>query len=255
MKPDAAILRVWRMFDDFPMETISKVWVYQQSGAGRQRSVGEMRTDRERYGLSGNCFDLSLWLLEEFRKSGVTAYPVGDRLGTTEAHAAVVALGEGGERYLCDLGDQWISPVLIDVGQESFTGERLGGFFPAAEVQVCRPANQKLEIHYHRPNGKMSSQIYDLTPVDLADFLKAAEHSQNTIHPVPLIERRISFLRETAHWEFDEWKIVLSTSAGLYDRRQDDASLEDLAKVIADVTGMKEKVLFSVLLKYWEWKS
>ncbi len=144
-----------------------------------------MKEHHERYGITGNCFDLAIWLLHEFKKEGIEAYPIGHDLGTTEAHVAVVPKNEDGRRYLCDLGDQWLIPVLVDADHPSFTSERLTGFFPAAEIEV-QPHQDTVTILYHRPNGKMSSQKFDLVPLELSSFWKAAEISQNTIKKSPL---------------------------------------------------------------------
>ncbi|WP_232336767.1 hypothetical protein [Planococcus lenghuensis] len=71
-------------------------------------------------------------------------------------HAAVIALDENGYRYLCDLGDQWVSPILVDNTSETFTPEPLSGFYPAARVAVTA-AGQHVEIQYHQPAGKWRS--------------------------------------------------------------------------------------------------
>lgn len=40
--PDA-ILRTWRRFDAFPMETLTKAWFYHQGGDQKQRNVSMMK--------------------------------------------------------------------------------------------------------------------------------------------------------------------------------------------------------------------
>ena len=132
MHAPTEILRIYQHFDRHPMENLTKAWIYSLSGAGRQRTVEQMRKQRGELGLSGNCFDLTLWLLEEFSKAGLLAYGVGHNLHTDEAHVAVVVHDNDGYRYLCDLGDQWIQPVLIDKSHPAFTTELRHGFFPAA---------------------------------------------------------------------------------------------------------------------------
>ncbi len=47
-------------------------------------------------GVTGNCYDLAIWLLDEFDNDGITAYPIGHDLGTDDAHVAVMALDEEG---------------------------------------------------------------------------------------------------------------------------------------------------------------
>ncbi|WP_239984524.1 hypothetical protein [Lentibacillus sediminis] len=129
-------METWHKFDNFPMEILSKLWVFNQEKEGSQRDVSLMKEHRQRYGLSGNCFDLTIWLLDELGKNGVEAYPIGHDLNTEDAHVAVIALDEIGNRYLCDLGDQWIVPVLIDGNSEDFGFDKHSRFFPAAEIQV-----------------------------------------------------------------------------------------------------------------------
>ena len=94
-----AILRTWRKFDSFPMETLTKAWFYHQAGDGRQREVSMMKEHYQEYGIAGNCFDLSIWLLDEFTKDGVEAFPIGRSFKTERAHAAVIALDERGRRF------------------------------------------------------------------------------------------------------------------------------------------------------------
>ncbi|CAM4290481.1 hypothetical protein BAMA_03870 [Bacillus manliponensis] len=130
------IVTTWRKFDSFPMETLTKAWFYQKGTTKKQRSVSLMKEHREEYGITGNCFDLAIWLLDEFKNDGITAYPIGRHLHTERAHVAVITLDEKGRRYLCDLGDQWLDPILIDSNSEDYTDEILSGFFPAAKVQV-----------------------------------------------------------------------------------------------------------------------
>src|SRR4029453_1755746 len=109
-----AILRVWRKFDRFPMETLTKVWFYKQNTAKKQREVSLMKEHYAQYGITGNCFDLTIWLLHEFENEGIEAYSVGHDLGTPDAHVAVIAKDEKGNRYFCDLGDQWLNPIQIE---------------------------------------------------------------------------------------------------------------------------------------------
>ncbi|MBT2571342.1 hypothetical protein [Planococcus sp. ISL-110] len=215
MEAPAEILSVWRQFDGFPMETLTKAWHYQQSGEQKQRSVALMKQHRDQFGITGNCFDLAIWLLAAFDEAGVKAYPVGSGLGTEQSHAAIMAEDADGSRFLCDLGDQWIQPILVDVDNPEFKSDRLPGFFPGAEVQIA-PADKKIEVIYYRPNGKQSNQVYGIDAVERKDFLEAAEYSQHHIHPKPLVEVRLRGKGETVHWEFDNWESFLSTSTRLY---------------------------------------
>ncbi|GGF29278.1 hypothetical protein GCM10010954_30520 [Halobacillus andaensis] len=246
--PSEDILKTWRKFDHFPMETVSKLWVYNKHKAGRQRDIAQMREDRQKYGLSGNCFDLAIWLLDEFKKDGIKAYPIGHDIDAEGAHVAVIAVDETGGRYLCDLGDQWITPILIDSHRQDFSEEKLSGVFPAAKIQV-KPGREHLEILYHRPNGKVSKQTYDTTPIEAEEFRTAAEASQNRISPPPLIECRVGYKDETAHWEFDDWEITWSTTEGLI-KKESNETMSELADVIETTTGMDKGIVQTVLELY-----
>ncbi|MDI5789086.1 hypothetical protein PO124_13705 [Bacillus licheniformis] len=72
--------------------------VYHQAGDGRQREVSMMKEHYQEYGIAGNCFDLSIWLLDEFTK---TEWKLSNRpfVQTERAHAAVIALDERGRRF------------------------------------------------------------------------------------------------------------------------------------------------------------
>ncbi|KOP71135.1 hypothetical protein ACFFHH_04300 [Cytobacillus solani] len=248
MLPPNGILTTWGKFCDFPMETLTKAWFYQKSSRRKQRSVSLMKEHREQYGISGNCFDLAIWLLDEFEKDGIEAYPIGNYLNTEKAHTAVVALDERGRRFLCDLGDQWLKPILIDSAQHDFTGEILSGFFPAAQVQI-KPVSSSVEVIYYRPSGKLSRQVYHTEPLDLKLFMEAAEYSQNQIRPRPLLEVRTPYKSEIAHWEFCNWESYLSTSEGLFKEEQL-LTIEEWVERIHSKTRYDRKFLFEALEFY-----
>lgn len=248
MQAPENILAVWRRFDGFPMETLTKAWFYPRAGENKQRSVEMMKEHRQRYGNTGNCFDLALWLLDEFRKEGVRAYGVGSDLGTMEAHAAVVAEDAQGWRYLCDIGDQWLQPILVDGSAPAFRSGKLAGFFPAAEVEIF-PAGRSVDIVYHRPGGKASEQTYELEPVDDEAFRQAAEFSQRHIYPKALLEVRIPYKAETAHWEFEHWESFLSTSEGLF-RDAPVSTLDEWVERIHEKTGFDRQFLKEALEIY-----
>jgi hypothetical protein len=248
MQAPLSIFSTWRKFDDFPMETLTKAWFYHKASNRRQRSVAQMREHRMQYGISGNCFDLALWLLDEFKLDGIEAYPVGHDMGTDEAHVAVVALDEKGNRYLCDLGDQWLNPILIDAKSNDYSNEKQSGFFPAAEVQIV-PIGNNIEVIYHRPNGKISKQSYITEPIDMDIFLGAAEYCQNHVYDKPLLEVRTPYQNEMAHWEFYNWQSFLSTTDGLFhDPRL--AKVEDWVEKINEMTGYNKQFLLETLRIY-----
>jgi hypothetical protein len=228
------ILTVWRKFDRFPMETLTKAWFLKNAPETRQRSVQRMREHRAEFGASGNCFDLALWLMDEFKGAGVSSYGVGDGWGTLDAHVAVIALGPDGKRYLCDLGDLWIQPFLID-SEPSVLGQKSSGLFPGAEISA-RVERGRLETTYHRPGGKQSRQEYDLNPVTEKEFFEFGDFSQQHLSR-PLVEMRLFQSNESAHWEFDGEKSFTSSMDGL----KEDPSLESpegWSQRIAAMTGM-----------------
>jgi len=46
MKATREVLQVWHMFDDYPMETITKAWYFSQPDEIKQRSVDLMKEHR-----------------------------------------------------------------------------------------------------------------------------------------------------------------------------------------------------------------
>ncbi|HSJ36706.1 MAG TPA: hypothetical protein VK945_00660 [Planococcus sp. (in: firmicutes)] len=249
MKASEEILAVWRKFDGFPMETLTKAWVYSKQDDPKQRDVETMKRHRGEYGVTGNCFDLAIWLLDAFKEAGVEAYPIGSELGTEDAHAAVVAVDSEGRRFLCDLGDQWLQPVLIDVDDAGYTDEKLAGYFPAAEIELIS-GRGTFKVVYHRPNGKFSTQTYTEDPVPMEEFLKAADFSQNHVYPKPLLEVRLPWEDEIAHWEFFNWKSFLSTSKGLYEDPPL-ATIEEWVERIHEKTGY-DKTFLKESLEYYK---
>lgn len=249
MKASQEILAVWRKFENFPMETLTKAWLYSTQANRKQRDVGTMKQHREEFGVTGNCFDLAIWLLHAFKEAGVEAYPIGSELGTGDDHAAVMAVDRKGRRFLCDLGDQWLQPILIDGGDAAYTDEKLAGFFPGAEVQVL-PENDAFKVVYHRPNGKFSAQIYSALPVSMKEFLAAADFSQSHVYPKPLLEVRLPWEDETAHWEFCNWKSFLSTSKGIVEDPPL-ATIDEWVERIHEKTGY-DKTLLKESLEYFK---
>jgi hypothetical protein len=250
MYPKQSILQTWKKFDGFPMETLTKAWYFDKGIPKKQRDVSQMKEHRERYGITGNCFDLALWLLDEFKKDGVKAYPIGSKFNTEKAHVAVIALDENGRRYLCDLGDQWLTPILVDTSAEDFSNDKLTGFFPGAKIQVLPENNGFIEILYHRPNGKKSTQTFNLEPIEMNAFMQAAEFSQNHIHPYPLFECRIPYKSEVAHWEFYNWESFLSTNDGLLHEEEQTDSIKHWVNVIHEKANYNKDFLFDALTKY-----
>jgi len=247
MKAPKNILDVWKRFDNFPMDTLTKGWLVYKKNFKRQRDVELMKEHKENYGMTGNCFDLALWLYDEFQKEGIESYFIGSHFHTPKAHVGVIAEDESGNRFLCDLGDQWIQPILIDPSID-FTEEKIDGFFPGAKVKVI-PSNEAVVIEYYRPNGKMSSQTYETKRIELDEFMEAANHSQSHVRSRVLLECRIPYKDEIAHWEFYNWESFLSTTEGLY-RDQPLETIEDWADRIHEKTGYNRKFLVEALSVY-----
>ncbi|WLR41531.1 hypothetical protein LC087_11590 [Bacillus carboniphilus] len=243
-----SILTTWRKFDNFSMDTLTKAWYYQRIGQAFQRNVSLMKEHREQFGVAGNCFDLAIWLLEEFKSDGMKAYPIGHELGTEAAHVAVIAVDEEGHRFLCDLGDQWLEPILIDKSAPDYSNEKLAGFFPAAHVQVI-PKPEHVEILYFRPNGKVSNQRYITNPVPLSDFIIAANSSQKTFKQEPLVEIRTPHQDDMAHWEFGHWRSFLSTNQGVIEDHPL-STIEEWTERIHAKTGYNGQVIREALMFY-----
>ena len=52
MRATSDVLAVWRKFDEFPMETLTKAWYFQSASGRKQRTVEQMKEHREQYGTS-----------------------------------------------------------------------------------------------------------------------------------------------------------------------------------------------------------
>lgn len=238
----AKILTIWKQFDHFPMETLTKAWVLKNRPELGQRDISEMKAHRAKTGASGNCFDLALWLWHEFEQTDISAYAIADSLGTLDAHVALIALDNTGQRFLCDLGDLWIQPIAIDSSSE----ELQDGFFTGARVKVLNQ-NNRLKVEYHRANKKISHQSYDLSPVSKSELIQAGEFSQRNLSS-PLVEMRIKENDETIHWEFDQYKSYFSRLAGL-EKEEPCVSDEAWAKRIANRTGMNASYVLECLIE------
>lgn len=245
LEPSSAVMDVWRTFDGFPMETLTKAWLHRRCGGPRQRTVREMAEHRRAFGTSGNCFDLAIWLLHDLQEAGVRAHAIGHDLFTPQAHVAVLAYDRG-QRYLCDLGDQWIRPVPINVPAGD-VAEPLPGYFPGARIRVAATADACV-VTYHRAAGKWSTQSYALAEVGRDELLRAGQHAQSLLRR-PLCEIRVPLAGEVAHWEFDNWSSRLSTEAALY-AEPPAGSLEAWCARIHRRTGMSPAVVEAALAVY-----
>jgi len=242
------ILKVWRKFDNVGMDTITKAYFYDKRDK-KQRSVMEMKEHFEKFGAGGNCFDLAIWLLDELKEAGVDAYPIGHDFFDEKAHVAVIALGENGERYYCDLGDQWIQPILVEKNHDNFSEEVLEGFFPGAHVKV-KAEEEEFTISYIRNNGKISKQTFPLTPYTIEDLQRAGELSQARIWKA-LCEKRVrrKGTDEITYWEFYNWKSFESRLSGLK-IEQALSSKEEWAERIALNMGMDLDFVKEALTKF-----
>ncbi|OWA34962.1 hypothetical protein B9G55_14580 [Saccharibacillus sp. O16] len=249
MRATEEILRIWRKFDSFPMETLTKAWLHVLGEAELPRSVDRMREHREQYGTSGNCFDLAFWLMDELRSAGITCYPVGKKLGTSQAHAAVVAIGSDDRRYFCDLGDQWIQPILVDPRAEAYTEEPQSGFFPAAQIAVSSDG-QQANIRYIRPGGKESQAMFSLEPCNESEFREAALDAQMRLRK-PLVERRMRVCTNgrIIHWEYESGHAQISSDRGLY-HESDPLDTETWAQRISRRSGIHEEIVRTALEQY-----
>ncbi|MCS7458662.1 hypothetical protein N0M98_00805 [Paenibacillus doosanensis] len=251
MRASVDIVKVWRQFDHHPMETLTKAWHISQGAPGRQRTVQMMEEHRRQFGTSGNCFDLALWLMHEFGKNGIESYPIGHHLHTPRAHVAVIAVGERGQTYFCDLGDQWIEPILIDASCEDFTQDELDGFVAGGRIKAELPAGRnEAKFTYIRPNGKISEQTFSLEPIEMNEFIAAANTSQSLLR-YPLVEMRFTEHNEVRHWEFDRWNSFVSCSEGLI--RESKLEMEETgewARRIHQRTGMHTDVIIRALNTY-----
>ena len=247
MRATDDLLQVWNQFDSYPMETLTKAWYAEASGDGRQRSVEIMVEHRDRYGLSGNCFDLALWLLHAYKAIGINAYAVGYNLHTPKAHVAVVAMNHQGQCYFCDLGDQWIQPILVDSKSQDYCEDELEGFVTGGKIKLQAIA-EGIQFVYIRPNGKTSCQSFGLTPIPEDELMAAAHYSQALLRH-PLVEMRLKKNDEVVHWEFDRWSSFLSGNDGLI-QESPLASDELWAERISEKTGMNQEIVGKALAVY-----
>lgn len=254
MRAPEEIVRVWRRFAGFPMETLTKAWRYHLcQGSAGQRSVALMREHRANFGCGGNCFDLALWLLAEFETASVQAHAIGHDLFTPDAHIAVIAFDRQGYGYLCDLGDQWLQPILVDPRAPDFTDTFCSGFFPAAQVSVQVANKDEIAVRYRRPNGKESLQQFDMTPLTAERLWQAADYSQKLLrHPLVEIRAIHPPSGQMGHWEYSHGRSRWSLDSGLlFD--DDCPTLAGWIQRIHDMTGIAPEVIAAAFAVYERW--
>ena len=241
--PSQEILHVWRSFDEMCMETLTKVWCHKHQQS-QPRTVAAMEADFRSHGACGNCFDLAQWLSHRFDEAGIESYKVSNNILSRDAHVAVIAIDRQGHHYLCDLGDMWLMPVRVDLP----TTQLLGGYFPAAKIEV-QPSTHHLSILYHRPNGQCAQQSYDLSPIDDETWAFAAKQNHQYLAQLLVECRDIS---AQAHWEFTAYTSQWSTVDGLC-QEVDCQSLVDWARRIG-VRTMMDVDFVLTCLEYWAHK-
>lgn len=243
------ILKVWKYFDGFPMETLTKAWMLKYRPSVRQRTIEDMEAHRRETGASGNCFDLAIWLQHQFRVGGVKSYAVGESSKNGFSHVGNIALDDDGRRYLCDLGDLWIQPILIDDQDSMSMKEPKLGYFAGAAVNIKLDRNL-LQVTYLRTGGKTSEQSYELTPISESDLIEAGNISQGLLSK-PLVEMRIWQPEETVHWEFDNYRSFTSSVTGLHIEAQA-LNIEYWASRISANTGMNQSYVLACLRAHSE---
>ncbi|OBW60175.1 hypothetical protein MKY07_11210 [Solibacillus sp. FSL W7-1472] len=250
MQASENILKIWNQFKHFPMETLTKAWYAKQDPLKYQRPVELMKEHYRQYKITGNCFDLAIWLLDEFKRNNIEAYAIGHHLFTEDAHIAVIAVDEKKYKYLCDLGDQWIQPIRVDKNSPFSHLEECIGFFPGAKIQVQHQGYDEIEILYKRPNGKISKQVFNLNAIDEKQLLEAAEFSQRLIKPYPLLESR-QYENEITHWEFYNFRSYSSSMNGLLEDAKQ-RTVAEWATIIHEKTNYNFEILLEVLSYYME---
>ncbi|MBB6632608.1 hypothetical protein [Cohnella thailandensis] len=243
MRATEDVLRVWSRFNDFPMETLTKAWYSTIDSARKQRTVDLMKEHREKYGTSGNCFDLAIWLIDEFKREKLDSYAVL----TPDSHVAVVVRNGEGNKYLCELGDQWIEPILMDKEHEDYSEEYLKGFFPGADIKLNVHPN-KLMVAYRRLNGKESRQEFRLNPVRGQELMEAGQKTQRIFYS-PLVEKRIFQGNQVLHWEFDNYSSMISSNEGLKVENPL-SSIEEWADRIQKASGIDKEIVKIALEVY-----
>jgi len=83
----------------------------------------------------------------------------------------------------------------------------------------------------------------------MSTFIQAAEYSQNLIKPKPLLECRVPYKKEIAHWEFYNWESFLSTSEGIMKEPKLE-HLEEIVEKIHQKTQYDKEWLIHVLEQY-----
>ncbi|HYF93018.1 MAG TPA: hypothetical protein VD969_12340 [Symbiobacteriaceae bacterium] len=243
MKAPYEISNVWSRFAGVPMETFTKGWWYDRcKGTARQRTVDEMVEHRRMHGTGGNCFDLALWLHHEFRTSGTPARIVGHDLCTPDAHVAVIAIDRTGSEFLCDLGDQWLQPILVDTCSDAFSDGWHTGFFPGREVRILR-STDLLHVSYRRSNGKVGNQCYDLQPLSDDALKLACHHSQNLLRR-PFCEMLLPHpaTGTTEHWEYDRGSSFWNLEGGAVVEEPCQTQGEWIARIVLR-TGISADVI------------
>lgn len=243
MRAPDTILSIWRQFDRVPMETFTKGWWHTRcEGKPRQRTPAEMEEHRRLVGAGGNCFDMAVWLQHRLQGAGVHVRLIGHDLETPEAHVAVLARSEEGFKYLCDLGDQWLEPILISPESPEFSGGWQEGFFPGRSVRVERTPERVL-IHYRRATGKVSQQAYQLDHLNEEDVRRACDHSQRLLRR-PFCEMLLPDpdTGERVLWEYDRGESFWNLEGGpVFEPKAD--SQDGWVNRIATRTGMAPELI------------
>lgn len=230
------ILNVWRRFDSFPSETLTKAWFLKHASFLGQRNLQQIREHRRLYGASGNSFDLAIWLIDELRNAGIEAHGIGSDLGTPQAHAAVVALGADGRRYLCDLGGQWLRPYPLDHEDLRQAPEGDDGFVVGARIRIVETRGSSVHFEKVQPDGERAANIYDLRRISDSSLFEAGHDAQSRPGPA-IVKMRLFDRPDPAEWVFEKGAGFIRSSSGTKPEPAA-ASLMDWCFRIEEKTGM-----------------
>lgn len=248
MRANAALLSVWRRFARVPTETFTKIWWNERCGGlPRQRTVTEMIAHRREFGTGGNCFDLALWLCHDLQQSGIPARIVGHDLCAAHAHVAVIAGEAHSGEFLCDIGDQWLQPILISPDCQGFSTGWHTGFFAGREVRIDTEGRSLAVAYRHK--GKVASRRFDPAAVEGSALDQACHYSQNLVRN-PICELLLPYQSgEVEHWEYDNNQSFWGLSSGAVYEAQC-ATQAEWAERISQRSGMSVELIRTAFQLY-----
>lgn len=256
MRAPEPVLRIWRSLVGVPAENLShRWWRAREAGEAKQRSVPLLEKHRAEWGTGGDSYDLTIWLMAKYQAAGFLADAVQPPADVDDrSPLAVMVKDPLGRRYLCDLNEPWLEPVLVSPRSYDFSPGFHSGFHPEGDVRV-EVEEKRCRITLRRAGGGpvFGERIFELRAIPPELLVERAETDPERTRPDRLAVRRLARHPETGAWGVwffaatgDAWRSGWRLPSGLIDEPPC-RGLEAWVERVSERSGIAAEIVEEVL--------